>query len=134
MAAEQLEVLEANDALYRAFRERDVEAMERLWAERLPVTCVHPGWDVLDARADVIASWRRILESEGAPDITCSHAEARVVGAVAWVTCHERLDDAVLAAVNVFAQEDGAWRLVHHQATPVAPGQVRARRERGPAN
>lgn len=134
MAAEQLEVLEANDALYRAFRERDVEAMERLWSERLPVTCVHPGWDVLDGREEVLESWRSILGSSAPPEITCAYAEARVVGDVAWVTCHEHVGDTVLAGVNVFAREGGVWRVVHHQATPIAPGQLRAARERGPAN
>lgn len=134
MARADLEVLEANEAFYRAFRERDAGAMDALWAEAHPVACIHPGWDVLDTRADVVASWRNILEAEGAPEVTCSAAEARVLGEVAFVTCHEVLEGGRLAATNLFVREGAAWRLVHHQATPIAPGQMKRAPRRGPAN
>jgi ketosteroid isomerase-like protein len=133
MDSRELEVLEANQGFYRAFAARDPGAMERLWAARHPVACIHPGWDVLDGREEVVASWRGILEA-GAPDLSASRAEARVLGDVAFVTCHEVLADGLLAATNVFVREDGAWRMVHHQASPIAPGQVRRTPLRGPAN
>ncbi len=125
MTATDFEVLEANEAFYRAFTERDVAAMGRLWAERHPVTCVHPGWDVLSGREPVLASWRRILESGNAPTISWSLAEAHLLGEVALVTCIEILPGGRLATTNLFAREGGAWRMVHHQATPIAPGQER---------
>jgi ketosteroid isomerase-like protein len=134
MDSRALEVLEANEAFYRAFAERDANGMERIWAVRHPVACIHPGWDVLDGRAEVVASWRRILESGSAPEISVSLAEARLLGDVAFVTCHERFADAVLAATNVFLREDGAWKMVHHQATPIAPGQERPAPATGRAN
>lgn len=134
MDATELEVLEANAAFYRAFADRDADAMDRLWSERHPVACLHPGWDVLDGRDDVLESWRNILESEEAPEITCSLAQARVIGDVAFVTCHEVMEGGRLAATNVFAREGETWRLVHHQATPIAPGQVRPLPRSGPAN
>lgn len=134
MDSRALEVLEANEAFYRAFAERDADGMERIWALRHPVACIHPGWDVLDSRAEVVASWRRILESGSAPEISASLAEARLLGDVALVTCHERFADAVLAATNVFLREDGAWKMVHHQATPIAPGQERPATPTGRAN
>jgi ketosteroid isomerase-like protein len=108
--------------------------MEELWAVRLPVACIHPGWDVLDGREEVLASWRGILESREGPQVSCASAEARVLGDVAFVTCHEVLPGARLAATNVFAREAGAWRLVHHQATPMAPGQARPPPPGGLAN
>src|SRR5512143_923731 len=117
MTAAEIAVLEANEAFYRAFARRDAEAMERLWAERHPVACVHPGWDVLDGREHVLASWRGILRSPGSPNVACALAEAHLLGEVAVVTCHEVLPEGRLAATNVFAREDGAWRMVHHQAT-----------------
>jgi ketosteroid isomerase-like protein len=134
MTAAELEVLESNAAFYRAFSGHDPEAMEELWAERLPVACIHPGWDVLDGREEVLASWRGILESGEGPQVSCALAEARVLGDVAFVTCHEVLPGARLAATNVFAREAGAWRLVHHQATPMAPGQARPPPPGGLAN
>jgi ketosteroid isomerase-like protein len=134
MGATDFEVLEANEAFYRAFAERDVAAMGRLWAEHHPVTCVHPGWDVLAGRESILASWRGILESGNAPAISWSLAEAHLVGEVALVTCHEILPGGRLATTNVFAREGGAWRMVHHQATPIAPGQERPRLDRTQTN
>jgi len=134
MTAAELEVLESNAAFYRAFAAQDVDAMERLWAERLPVACIHPGWDVLDGRDRVMESWRGILGSGNGPDVSCSLAEARVLGEFAFVTCHEVLPGGRLAATNLFAREGGAWRIVHHQATPMAPGQVRPPRPGDLAN
>jgi ketosteroid isomerase-like protein len=129
-----LEVLEANEAFYRAFAARDPEAMTAIWSSAHPVACIHPGWDVLDGRDAVLGSWRRILTSGDSPDITCSLAEARVFGDVAFVTCHEAIGAGRLAATNVFVREGGAWRMVHHQATPIAPGQERPSGNGGPAN
>lgn len=134
MTAAALDVLDANEEFYRAFASRDAEAMERVWAERHPVACVHPGWDVLEGREDVLESWRGILASPNAPEISCALAEAHVLGDVAVVTCHEVLEVGRFAATNVFAREGGRWRMVHHQATPIAPGHVRAMPPAGPAN
>ncbi len=134
MSAHELDVLEANAAFYRAFSERDAAAMGGLWARRAPVACVHPGWDALDGRDEVLRSFADILGSPNAPHIECTLASAHVLGEVAYVVCHELLPDARLVATNVFVHEDGAWRLVHHQATPVAPEQVRERAPRGPRN
>jgi ketosteroid isomerase-like protein len=134
MTGAELEVLEANERFYGAFGRRDPDAMALGWAERHPVACIHPGWDVLDGRDRVLASWRSILGSGGAPDVTCAVAEARVLGEVAFVTCHEVLAGGRLAATNLFVREAGQWRMVHHQATPIAPAQVRPREPSGPAN
>ncbi len=119
MAAQELEVLDANSAFYAAFDRRDPDAMEGLWAEEAPVACIHPGWDVLRGRAEVLASWRAILGGDP-PRIRCTRASAHVVGDVAYVVCRERLPDAELVATNVFVRERGAWRICHHQAGPVA--------------
>ena len=123
----EIEVLEANQAFYRAFAARDVPAMESLWAQRAPVACVHPGWDVLDGREEVLRSFRAILESPAAPDVRCTMAQAHLLGEAAFVTCHELVQGARLVATNTFVREDGAWRLVHHQASQLAAGQQRKR-------
>lgn len=134
MSPVEMEVLEANAAFYRAFAARDLATMTALWAERLPVACIHPGWDALSGREEVLESFERILGSEGSPDVRCTLAEAHVLGEVALVTCHEVLEGGRLAATNVFAREDGRWRIVHHQASPMAPGQARQEPKAGPAN
>jgi predicted nuclease with RNAse H fold len=116
---EKDKVLSANLEFYRAFAMRDVAAMERLWAHNLPVACIHPGWMVLRDRAAVIRSWHDILASPDSPRVICHDEEAILYGTAAIVTCEEALADSTLVATNVFAHEDGTWRMVHHQAGPL---------------
>lgn len=113
------DVLAANQAFYDAFAARDAAAMESLWAKRAPVACIHPGWSPLHGRERVLASWRAILEGAGAPDIRCANAKAWVQGDTAFVVGYELLGGGRLVATNVFVREDGAWRLVLHQAGPL---------------
>ena len=114
------EVLVANEAFYRAFSERDTRAMDELWAKSSPVACIHPGWAPLIGRSRVMASWRGVLENPRSPIVRCVEPTAHVLADTAFVICYEALGGAKLAATNVFVREDGAWRLVHHQAGPVA--------------
>ena len=57
----------ANESFYKAFRERDVAAMGRLWAHGRPLLCVHPGARPLYARAAILASWEGLLHSANCP-------------------------------------------------------------------
>jgi hypothetical protein len=43
------------------------------------------------------------------------------------VICIELIDGAPLAACNHFKRIDGAWRLVHHQSSPIAQGLARSK-------
>ena len=114
--SEQEAVLAANRAFYAAFSTRDMAAMEAVWARTASVTCVHPGWAVLFGRADVLASWRRIFGDPDAPDVRLRNARAHMFDDLAYVVCVEDIGGASLVATNIFAPEDGAWKLVHHQA------------------
>ncbi|MEM6931197.1 MAG: nuclear transport factor 2 family protein, partial [Myxococcota bacterium] len=87
----EADVLVTNLAFYAAFAERDLEAMDELWASEHEVACLHPGWTELDGREAVLDSWRRILSNPESPVVRCADAKARVVGDVAWVTCREIL-------------------------------------------
>jgi hypothetical protein len=66
-----------------------------------------------------MASWRGILNGVP-PAIRCSAAIACITGSSAFVVCTESIDAAELVATNVFVREDGAWKLAHHHAGPVA--------------
>ena len=79
MTADERAVLAANAAFYRAFAERDVAAMDALWARSTPVACIHPGWQVLNGREAVMASWRGILAGVP-PPIHFSEEIAREIG------------------------------------------------------
>lgn len=123
MLTDDSEILAANQAFYDAFRRADLATIEDLWASLTPVACIHPGWDALHGREEVLESFRAILGGGSGPQVTCINPEATVLGEAAFVVCHEAIEDAELIATNVFVREDGRWKLVHHQA-----GQMSARR------
>ncbi|MSP84118.1 MAG: DUF4440 domain-containing protein [Alphaproteobacteria bacterium] len=112
------DVKTANDAFYAAFTRGDMPAMDALWSSQATVTCIHPGWDVLIGRGAVMASWAAILANSGRPRIKASEPHVVVGGGMAVVVCHEHVHGARLVGTNVFVLEDGAWRMIHHQAGP----------------
>jgi hypothetical protein len=113
-------LLVANEAFYRAFVARDIAQMESLWSGTAFVGCIHPGWSALRGREVVMASWRSILASGESPRVVCANATAHMLGDSGFVLCEERVGSAVLIATNVFSLERGVWKMVHHQAAPVA--------------
>lgn len=123
------QVRAANAAFYAAFRAGDGEQMAALWAEARPVMCIHPGRAAASGRAAVLAGWQEVLESP--PDVREEDVSVQWQAAVAVVLCRERIGPAALQAVNLFAREAGRWKLVGHQATPIAagaPGQPKVQR------
>jgi len=116
---EQATVLFANEMFYSAFRAGDFATMKTLWSDRHAVGCIHPGWQALSGRDVVLSSWARILEGGGNP-VLCHHPQVLLYDDVALVLCYEQLGESVLAASNLFVQEEEGWRLVHHQAGPCA--------------
>jgi len=117
---DQTAVLFANEAFYAAFASGDYEAMAQLWAQRATVICTHPGWTVISGRDAVLESWQSILENSEGSQLQCRNAEAYIYGETALVTCYEVIDGDALAVTNVFVNEDGKWRMVHHHAGPTA--------------
>jgi hypothetical protein len=118
----QAEVLDANATFYRAFSDGDYAAMSELWAQRAPVTCIHPAARTLIGRSAVLETWRQILGGPSRLELRCDQPVVRVNGETAIVICYEGADEepAHLAATNVFVLEDGRWRMVHHQAGPIS--------------
>lgn len=115
-------ILFANEAFYRAFADRDMQAMGEMWAGNAPLSCIHPGWGLLEGSEDVLQSWQAILTNPGAPDIQCHSARAHMQGEMGYVICYEEIDGNFLIATNIFVHEGRRWRLVHHQAGPTAEG------------
>ena len=112
--------IEANEAFYRAFNQKDPQAMDNLWAYSVEVGCIHPGWNVLRGRQVVVESWSAILTNPHQPKIVTGGAVATVVGEVAVVVCRELVAGSPLAATNIFVLEKNQWKMIHHQSGPVS--------------
>lgn len=111
------EALFANEAFYLAFSAGDLAAMDRLWANRRDVVCIHPGWPALTDRDTVMESWARILGNPDQPAVEAFPVLATALGRdVLLVVCYEQLGDAVLTANNVFVPGPEGPLLVSHQA------------------
>lgn len=113
------DVLKANESFYRAFNDKDFDAMAGVWSASEGISCIHPGWNVLEGREPVLDSWRTILSNPAQPRIVFGGATVQVLGLVAVVTCRELVAGSPLAATNVFVSEGGTWKLVHHQSGSV---------------
>ncbi|HTI88176.1 MAG TPA: nuclear transport factor 2 family protein [Alphaproteobacteria bacterium] len=124
--SEVAEVLAANAAFYAAFGQGDRAAMHELWARRGTVSCIHPGWPPVHGRDKVMSTWEGILDDPPRPAVRPVREVANVVGDTGVVVCYEAIGKVILAATNIFVREDGAWRMIHHQAgiTERAPKDV----------
>lgn len=113
-------LLAANAAYYRAFAARNLAAMEAVWADD-GVTCVHPGWPALVGRGAVLASYRDIFRNPAQDAVTARDERTLIEGADGRVFCVEEVGGGLLLATNWFRLFGERWRLLHHQAGPLAP-------------
>lgn len=118
-APEVEEVLAANEAFYQAFAAMDYAAMDALWARTVGVACVHPLGELLLGRDEVMDAWRAILANPNQPRVVSGGAEATVLGDLAFVVCREFVAGTPINATNIFAREDGVWRMAHHHSSPM---------------
>jgi ketosteroid isomerase-like protein len=112
-------ILAANAAYYRAFAAGDFAAMSRIWADD-NVSCIHPGWPVLIGRQVVLESYREILRNPNQERIEPRNETVMTAGDEARVFCVEFVGGAALATTNLFRRIEGAWKMTHHQASPIA--------------
>ena len=111
-------LLFANEAFYRAFADRDIDSMDGLWSDREPIVCIHPGWDLLTGRDEVMQSWASIIGNPNSPDISCHAAVAHYSGDLGVVVCYEEPDGQFLLATNMFIRDGRLWKMIHHQSGP----------------
>lgn len=109
-------VLAVNAEFYRAFRESDITAMDRVWGKVEPIAVQHPSGPKLQGRALVMASWAQILLRP--PNITCTVVDLRLTEARATVDCIEHLDPGTVRMQNIFHRENGAWKMIYHGPIP----------------
>ena len=118
--SDQESILFVNEAFYRAFADRDIEAMNNLWSNKVSVSCIHPGWQPLFDRREILKTWKAILTSPDAPVIRSYNENVNIFGDTASVICIEELTEGILAATNIFHREGSLWKIIHHQAGPTS--------------
>ncbi|MBV8392066.1 MAG: nuclear transport factor 2 family protein [Alphaproteobacteria bacterium] len=112
-------VLAANRAFYRAFNDRDFDAMDAIWAPTGAMVCLHPGQAPLLDRADIMASWRAILRQPDSPRVRCTDEWVAGRPGFAIVICREVLAQGQLMATNAFVRLSDGWHMLTHHSGPV---------------
>lgn len=107
----------ANDAFYIAFNTRNMKQMADLWSVDTNCVCIHPGWQPVFGRSDILDTWESIFSGQSQDNQIICHAP-RVLdqGEIYSVICFEQLPAGWLTATNNFVIEAGAAKLIHHQA------------------
>lgn len=126
-----------NQAFYAAFEQLDLTAMTNLWARKVLVSCVHPGWDLVLGHEAVMQSFRTIFEGTSEIHFHSEDTQVTAGAEMGWVVSREVLSTAVrgvpventLTAVNTFVLEQGVWRVAHHHAAPLLAGKPRTARK-----
>ena len=119
------EVLFCNDAFYQAFLNRDMKAMDEIWATSSPVLCIHPGGNALTSREQIMSSWEGIISHEACPRILHRNDELMHYDGLTLLTCYEwdeRQPKNILLTTNGFARENNRYYMVFHQTAPVPLG------------
>ena len=112
-------ILGANAAYYDAFETADFAKMSGIWADD-DVSCIHPGWPVLIGRQAILDSYRNILRSPNQERIEHRNDTVMISGSEGRVFCVEIVGGMPLAVTNWFRRINGTWRMIHHQASPIA--------------
>ena len=120
-------LIEANTRFYRAFELFDIEEMNELWDKDLAVTCIHPGWPLIQGRSEILQSWINIFNNTMVMQFTITESSIKIEGEWGWIVCTESLRSVVngkvnegrVEATNIFRRVENQWYLVHHHGSPI---------------
>ena len=128
MSNDQTAVLEANQAFYRAFEKKDIEAMEAVCSKGIGSLCIHPGRKAIKGWEAIRQSWMQIFKGTRYLEIDLDVISVEISDDLAYVVLVENIMqvagsrrlDAKSMATNTFERMGGQWYLVHHHGSPVA--------------
>lgn len=122
-------VLAANQAFYRAFEQKSIEAMTAVWSRGAGCICIHPGRAPLKGWEQIRQSWEQIFQHTDSIQIAPEIISAEVSGNLGCVVLLTRLSqiiqgervDVQSLATNIFGQVNHNWYLIHHHGSPILP-------------
>ena len=137
-------VLEKHSAFYKAFSNKDYDAMDEIWLHDNCAICIHPSQKPIIGASAVLTSWEKMFQS-GIDDGNGGYQRNKIVptnirlcvkGTTATVTCDEevytrrfvrgkkRLEDNdgmelvnKLTATNILRKVGGKWYMMQHHAS-----------------
>jgi len=120
-------VLAANQAFYRAFEKKDIEAMSRVWSKGTGSLCIHPGRGILKSWDQIGVSWAQIFKNTSYFEIETNIITTEISGNLGYVVLSENLlqivrgkrFEAQSMATNIFECMSQQWYLVHHHGSPL---------------
>ncbi len=127
MTDERTEVLAANEAFYRAFEKKDIEAMSGVWSQGTGSLCIHPGRNTLRGWKEIRPSWEQIFRNTKYIEIETEIIATEVRDNIAYVIVIENLLQVIggrrlqaqSMATNIFERMASSWYLVHHHGSPI---------------
>ncbi|MEM9806482.1 MAG: nuclear transport factor 2 family protein [Cyanobacteria bacterium P01_D01_bin.56] len=127
MPNEQDAVLETNQAFYRAFEKKNIEAMEAVCSKGIDSLCVHPGRKAIKGWEAIRQSWVQIFKATRYLEIDLDVISVETTGDLAYVVLVEKVMqvagnrrvEAKSMATNMFERMGGKWYLVHHHGSPI---------------
>ncbi len=116
----------AEEAFYAAFRELDLDLMQRVWLDSASASCIHPGGGLIQGSSAVLASWAEIFRDSAPPRIEHRLIQASGDERLAVHTVQEHVSSgagrrqAVILATNIYALGEAGWQmLAHHASLPL---------------
>lgn len=127
MTGDRTEVLAANEAFYRAFEKKDIEAMSLVWSQGTGSLCIHPGRKTLRGWNQIRSSWEAIFKNTNYIEIETDIITTEVRDNIAYVILIENLLQVIggsrvqaqSMATNIFERMGQKWYLVHHHGSPI---------------
>jgi hypothetical protein len=128
-------VLQVNSAFYKAFSNKDIADMERIWLKDRSCICIHPSFKPLSGVRDIMHTWKRMFESSVGSFqrtwIDPCDIQLTVKATTAVVTCEEQVyarrfvrgkkreSEMVnkLMATNIFRKVGGKWYMTYHHSS-----------------
>lgn len=138
----------AHAAHYEAVERGDLDALADLWLDE-GVSVVHPGWEVLSGRDQVLRSYALIMANTDYIQFFLTDVRVSVQGDTALVTCTENIlsggpaeqDGSAgplvggrVVATNVLRRVGERWKLWSHHGSPVLVGGDEAEQDGEPAS
>ena len=119
-------VMSANQSFYTAFKDGDINKMDKVWSHSSFVSAIHPiSKDIIIGWEGVRKSFDGVFKNYTHINIVPVNPTVHIEGSVAWVLCNEdfsaqqgnKTAKLYSAAINIFVKKSGKWLMVHHQAT-----------------